>query len=867
MKHIKNTSKNPNSNSSSPHSRSRSRSQEKELHQEKEKQKQRENKFRNSRHSVTSKSDEGKLYLANIPLSIPQQKIKQEFEKYGKILDYNFRRKTDVPHPYYYGYITLTKKNEAEEAMKNIVNEFNWTVEPFDKETKDKNSNREKNLNNLNNLNYNLNNNVNIIKSPNEDLSQNDENNNINSSNIKVREILVSNLPLSINENNLYKEFFIFGEISKIELKTIDNKKIAFIKYRLINSAMKAIEKEKNINFFGNIIDVNYSNVNQRKDIKGNELNYELNDNNCKLVVLCLNKNIDTIDEDNALKIFENFGSIKNIIIKNINSRNHIFVEYYKPEDAKRCIENISINTETKKFFGDENCEINFYFKNKFNEINPCLNLNESNNSNNITNNINNLLPINNTIRNTNLPNIPNMNNIPNIPNLMMPNAGINNMANPALFFQLMQQKNLLNKQINFNNKPNNNQINDINQLNQINQLNNINLTNNLINNINNNNPINPLSKISFPYNRLLYPNQNNFPFPTNPQFLNPNNAINNLNNLQILQNLLNNPNFKNNMINNNNMNNINASHNMIPNYMNVNNKLNLNNFNNIINNNQLNLNNNMSMNNNLNTNNNNKTNEVKDILNQIMSDKNNQKNNNSNSDSDISSVNGSHQSAEEMEFEKEYSLESENLPEIWTGFLTKNGKDRTSVDMYKIRGNIDDSYFKEYNINVCNRIQYEEVLKKRELGLVAISPQSITQKENFDLFLNYLYDKQRCGVVILSDNKYTLFLVSPCEFSKKFYVNPKKHLLGIIVDNSDQGGAPINLPPPVISLAEKRKLKAKKNKNENKKETKETEQDMIMKLKEQLKNMENNEDDEEKKNLEEIIRQNPNIKDIFDKL
>ena len=837
MKHTTKSSKNKNSNSSSP--RSRSRSREKELQQEKEKSHQNHphEKNKNSRQAAIQKPDQGKLYLANIPLSLPQQKIIQEFEKYGKILDYSFRKKTDVPHPYYYGHITLCKKNEAEQAMKNIVNKHNWTVKPFEKENKDKNSNKDKN--NLNNLNYNLINNINNIKSSNEDKSQNDESNNfhlnnhINTSNIKVREILVSNLPLSIIEKDLYKEFFIFGEISKIELKTIGDKKIAFIKYRLINSAMKALEKEKNINFSGNLIDVNFSNINQRKDIKGNELNYELNETNCKLIVVCLNKNIDTISEENALKIFENYGDIKNIIIKNFNSRNHIFVEYYKPEDAKRAIDKLNIDIETKKLFGDENCEINFYFKNKFNEINPCLN--EVNNNSDINMNINSLpSALNNNINmNNNTNNLMN-NNIPKLLN-QNNNIGMNNMNNPALLFQLMQKQNLLN----INNKPNNNQINDINQINQINQLNNLNIKNNLINNINNNNPF---SKVPFTYNRLLYPNPNNFPFANNPQFFNSNNSnIANLNNLQMLQNLLNNSN----QINLNSLTNNNIMNNM-----------------------------NNNTNNNANNNDNRSNNEVKDILNQILSDKNNQKNNNSNSESDLSSINGSHQSAEEMEFEKEYSLEAEDLKIIWNGFLTKNGKDRTNVDMFKIRGNIDDSYIKEYALNICNRIQFEEVLKKRELGLVAISPNSITQKDNFDLFMNYLQDKQRCGVVNISDNKYTLFLVSPCEFSELFYVNPKKHLLGIMVENSsDQGRPPLSLPPPVYSLTAKRKLMGKNSKNENKKDikdnhnNKQSDQEMIMKLKEELKKMENSGDEEGKKSVEEMIKQNPNIKDIFENL
>ena len=270
---------------------------------------------------------------------------------------------------------------------------------------------------------------------------------------------------------------------------------------------------------------------------------------------------------------------------------------------------------------------------------------------------------------------------------------------------------------------------------------------------------------------------------------------------------------------------------------------------------------------NNINNNNKNKSNEVNDILNQILSDKNNHKNNSSNSnnsDSDIASINGSHQSSEEMEFEKEYSLEGENLQIIWSGFLTKNNKDRTSVDMYKIRGNIDDSIIKEVNINVFNKVSYDEVLQKRELGLVAISPQSITQKDNFDSFITYLHEKQRCGVVNLSGNKYILYLVSPSEFSKKFYINPKKHLLGIFVDiSSEQARNPATIPPPVISLTEKRRLMSKSKKNEKK----EKDNEQIKKLKDDLKKLENISGEEGIKSVEEMIKQNPELKDILNKL
>ena len=411
--------------------------------------------------------------------------------------------------------------------------------------------------------------------------------------------------------------------------------------------------------------------------------------------------------------------------------------------------------------------------------------------------------------------------------NLMMQKMGMNN---PAFLLQLMTQNNLLNNKLNINNKS---------QISDLNQINNINKTNNLINT--NNSQIKPNLNVPLQYNTLLplYPNFPGFNLPQNPRNNFPNQFPPNSNaaNLQLLQALLNKG-----QMNFNNMNNMNP--NVIPNYMNAN---------------VTNMNKNIIKDNN-------NTNEVNDILNQLMTDKNNQKNN-SNNNSDTDSINGSHQSTEEMEFEKEYSLEGENLQIIWNGFLTKNGKDRTNVDMYKIRGNIDDSYFKEITINVFNKISYDEVMRRRELGLVAISPQSITQKENFDSFINYLLEKQRCGVVNLSDNKYILYILSPCEFSQKFYINPKKHLLGILVDATvEPTRQQITIPPPVISLTEKRRLLSRNKKNENKKE-KESEQEKIMKLKEELKKLEDIGDEQGIKNMEEFIKQNPDFKKILDKL
>ena len=127
------------SNSQSSKSRSRSRSRSPSL--------QNESKINNNPHE--RQKNNGKLYLANIPINIPQQRIKQEFEKYGKILDCKFYQKTGVPNPYYYGSITLSRKAEADLAMNNITKEYNWTVMPFNNNAKAKNnSHKERNFNN-----------------------------------------------------------------------------------------------------------------------------------------------------------------------------------------------------------------------------------------------------------------------------------------------------------------------------------------------------------------------------------------------------------------------------------------------------------------------------------------------------------------------------------------------------------------------------------------------------------------------------------------------------------------------------------------------------------------------------------------------
>ena len=217
------------------------------------------------------------------------------------------------------------------------------------------------------------------------------------------------------------------------------------------------------------------------------------------------------------------------------------------------------------------------------------------------------------------------------------------------------------------------------------------------------------------------------------------------------------------------------------------------------------------------NSNNNSNFSEFKNILSQALTEikkENENKTINSN-DSEISSVHSSENNLNE--FEKEYSLEEENLKNIWSGFLTKNKKERIGVDIYQIRGNIADNLGEEYNLNVSHRTTFEEVMKRPLLGIVAISPNNETQCEMFDEYIKYFEEKERAGVITIR-NGFTLYVIAPCEFSRKFYQNPKKHLLGLMIKSTVEPKLYVdmnnlNLPPPVISMTEKRLLMEKRKK------------------------------------------------------
>lgn len=201
---------------------------------------------------------------------------------------------------------------------------------------------------------------------------QTDNNNNENQfqneelKTVKVREIWVGNLPIGINESTLYKNFFIYGEITKIDIHS--EKCFAFIRYKLCASASKAYEKAKNMNLGGRVIRVSFSDSGKRREIIGDEPGYELSEKTCKLIHVSLNKNSTVANETTIRDIFSKFGTVKYVQTKScLGYRPSIYVEFSKCDEAEKAIHELNNqnNFENRKLLGDPYCEVNYYFKKK----------------------------------------------------------------------------------------------------------------------------------------------------------------------------------------------------------------------------------------------------------------------------------------------------------------------------------------------------------------------------------------------------------------------------------------------------------------------------------------------------------------------
>ena len=297
--------------------------------------------------------------MSNIGSNVSEKKILEEFKYYGEVVDFSIKRKNGKSN--YFGYILMKSRTAAEKAMKEISKELDWKITLYEKDErrerhKSKSSSRSRSL-----------------QKEKKETPQEEEVKPEQARSVKVREIWVGNLPNSINEQSLYNQFFIFGEIAKMDCHFQSDKNYAFIRYRLSASASRAYEKAKNmkININGNILRVSFSDSGKRREIIGDEEGYEVNEKNCKLLHISLNIGSNPANEQNIREIFSKYGSIKGLHIKNISGyRPTIYLEFSKPEEAENALHHMTtldINNEKKALLGDPLCDINFDFKKKLN--------------------------------------------------------------------------------------------------------------------------------------------------------------------------------------------------------------------------------------------------------------------------------------------------------------------------------------------------------------------------------------------------------------------------------------------------------------------------------------------------------------------
>ncbi|MCQ2820003.1 MAG: hypothetical protein MJ252_22275 [archaeon] len=656
---------------------------------------------------------------------------------------------------------------------------------------------------------------------------------------IKVREIWVGNLPEGMTEEKLHKIFFIYGEISRID--KMRDKNYAFIKYRLCYSASRAYEKAKNMEIEGKQIKISFSDSGKRKDIKGDEPGFELTEKDCKIIHIYLNKNSEAPEEEKIKNILSKYGTINYIYLKYYTGfRPSIYVEYSKAEEAAKAIQamNSEEGMENKKELGDTNCEVNYYFQKKIypqegmpmNNQMPSYNPIQMMNPNMMMQPgkfppmMPNMYPMMNPMSKINLfnllvlypnyrmmpgfrPGMPMMN--PNSPHGQMPNLNPQQPNNPNMPMNpnIPQQNNQMpnpNPMI----MPNNQQLPKQipNQMpNQIpNQMPNQ-IPNQMPNQMNPQMPNMYPNMPPKPMPFMNFPNRNffygNFPQMPSPQIPNP----------------------------------------QIPNQ-----------FNNFL---YKPAQPTQAENNQPNTANNNSEQDNSKSVEKCPSD-----NITSVQESELSSVNDDMDSC----FEKDYSLEEENLKTIWGGVITKGAREKVMVDIYAIRGKVHDVLDKVLALNISHKTSYDEILKRSLIGIVAISPQNVTQKETFEKYLKYFGEKEKAGIINI-DLNHSMYVLQPCEFSRKFYQNPKKHMVGLIVDSaaplkSVEDVNKVLLPPPVISSAEKRILaiKSKKTKASVNKEIQDKE--IIETLKK------NNISSLSKEELAILMERFPNLKDLLSK-
>jgi RNA recognition motif-containing protein len=313
-----------------------------------------------------------KLYISNLGSNETEKHVMDEFRKYGEVLDISIKRKNGQSN--YFGFIIMQNKYQGEQAAREISRNFGWKVTVYDRDDSSRRNRSRSNSKSRSRSRSRRKTSINSMEEPqsdNKSIPQQQVQSIEEIRSVKVREIWIGNLPPNTAEQTLYNAFFIYGEITKIDINPIKN--YAFVKYRLLASASKAVEKSKNLMLQNNQLKVNFSDTRRNKDIIGDEPGYELNENSCKLVHITFNNQQIQLNENTLKEQLKKYGNIKAFSIR--PNPLSVYVEYMKTEEASALVNDMSIQSdpqgEKKKLLGEINCDVNFYFKKKIPTTNP----------------------------------------------------------------------------------------------------------------------------------------------------------------------------------------------------------------------------------------------------------------------------------------------------------------------------------------------------------------------------------------------------------------------------------------------------------------------------------------------------------------
>ena len=181
----------------------------------------------------------------------------------------------------------------------------------------------------------------------------------------RTREIWIGNLDSTITESVLYRHFFIYGEIERID--TFSFKGFAFIRFCQTSAATRAADNG-NLLIEGRNLRIALSNRIKRTDSLGDKPGYDPARNAKTLRIEYARPG--PIQIEGVQEVMNRYGRVKALYVKQMHPesmyRSHMFVDYETHEEAENALFHLYENDKgglRRKELGDENIEVCYAYK------------------------------------------------------------------------------------------------------------------------------------------------------------------------------------------------------------------------------------------------------------------------------------------------------------------------------------------------------------------------------------------------------------------------------------------------------------------------------------------------------------------------